>query len=54
MADGAGEDKVATRIEVVIPYRPRVAFIAYHARDQRWAAMVCHRRAGKTVAASTS
>ncbi|MEA2781431.1 MAG: phage terminase large subunit [Rhodospirillaceae bacterium] len=51
MADGAGEDKVATRIEVVIPYRPRAAFIAYHARDQRWAAMVCHRRAGKTVAA---
>jgi len=32
-------------------HRPRAAFIAYHARRPALAAMVCHRRAGKTVAA---
>lgn len=31
-------------------YRPRAAFIPFHKRTQRWAALVCHRRAGKTVA----
>lgn len=31
-------------------YDPRGAFRAFHARPQRYAAMVCHRRAGKTVA----
>lgn len=31
-------------------YQPRGPFRQFHARDQRWAAMVCHRRAGKTVA----
>jgi phage terminase large subunit len=30
---------------------PRAAFRDYHARTQRWAVNVCHRRAGKTVAA---
>lgn len=36
---------------VVIPYAPRDAFRAFHARTQRWACLVCHRRAGKTVSA---
>lgn len=35
---------------IVIPYSPRTAFKPFHQRDQRWSVMVCHRRAGKTVA----
>ena len=31
-------------------YQPRQQFIDFHNRDCRWAVMVCHRRAGKTVA----
>lgn len=38
------------RIRVVIPYTPRSQFIDFHARTQRWACIVAHRRAGKTVA----
>lgn len=30
-------------------YRPREPFRQFHIRTQRWAAMACHRRAGKTV-----
>ena len=36
--------------EVIIPYAPRQAFKPFHARKQRWACLVAHRRAGKTVA----
>jgi len=36
--------------EVVLPYDPRPQFASYHNRSQRWAAIVAHRRAGKTVA----
>jgi phage terminase large subunit-like protein len=32
-------------------YRTRPAFKAFHGRPQRWAIIVAHRRAGKTVAA---
>lgn len=32
-------------------YKPRPWFAAYHQRTQRWAVLVAHRRAGKTVAA---
>jgi len=32
------------------PYDPRGIFIPFHARHQRWAILVAHRRAGKTVA----
>lgn len=32
-------------------YRPRRQFIPFHARPHRWAGIVAHRRAGKTVAA---
>jgi phage terminase large subunit len=35
---------------VTIPYCPREAFEAFHERRQRWAVIVAHRRAGKTVA----
>lgn len=36
--------------EVTLDYEPRSAFIPFHQRTQRWSVMVCHRRAGKTVA----
>jgi phage terminase large subunit len=35
---------------VVIPYGPRRVFVPYHVRKERWAALVAHRRCGKTVA----
>ena len=34
-----------------LAYRPRPQFLAFHQRTKRFSAMVCHRRAGKTVAA---
>lgn len=36
--------------EVVVRYKPRTQFKAFHNRKQRWACIVAHRRAGKTVA----
>ena len=35
---------------VTIPYKPREAFRQFHNRAERWAIIVAHRRAGKTVA----
>lgn len=35
---------------ITIPYKPRSAFLPLHNRKQRWAVVVAHRRAGKTVA----
>lgn len=35
---------------ITIPYKPRGAFGAFHNRQTRWACLVAHRRAGKTVA----
>lgn len=35
---------------VTIKYRPRDQFRPFHNRKQRWSVLVCHRRAGKTVA----
>lgn len=35
---------------VTIPYEPRPAFTRFHQRHQRFSSLVCHRRAGKTVA----
>jgi len=32
-------------------YKPRSWFVPFHARKQRWGVLVCHRRAGKTIAA---
>ena len=43
----------SSRVEhltVEIPYCPRPQFLPFHYRRQRWACMVAHRRAGKTVA----
>lgn len=37
-------------MEVVIPYAPRDQFRDYHNREERFACLVYHRRAGKTVA----
>lgn len=37
-------------IEVELEYAPRRQFKPYHDRDARWAVIVAHRRAGKTVA----
>jgi hypothetical protein len=39
-----------TMVDLEVDYRPRHAFRPFHARNERWAALVCHRRAGKTVA----
>lgn len=33
-----------------VDYTPRGYFLPYHEREQRWACIVAHRRAGKTVA----
>jgi phage terminase large subunit len=38
------------RITVTIPYTPRGQFRDFHNRSERWACIVAHRRAGKTVA----
>jgi phage terminase large subunit-like protein len=35
---------------VKIRYKPCDQFRPFHSRKQRWSALVCHRRAGKTVA----
>ncbi|MGI9568457.1 MAG: terminase large subunit domain-containing protein [Desulfobulbia bacterium] len=35
--------------KVALQYEPRKQFLPFHARDSRFACMVCHRRAGKTV-----
>lgn len=35
---------------IVIPYSPRLEFLPFHSRKQRFACLVMHRRAGKTVA----
>lgn len=37
-------------VEIVIPYKPRDAFLPYHSSDKRYSLTVAHRRAGKTVA----
>ena len=36
--------------EVTLDYEPRDAFIKFHQRSERWAALCVHRRGGKTVA----
>jgi hypothetical protein len=35
---------------VLIRYTPRMQFVPFHERKERFACLVCHRRAGKTVA----
>jgi phage terminase large subunit len=41
---------MAAAQRLIIPYGPRRVFIDYHNRTDRWAAIVAHRRCGKTVA----
>jgi phage terminase large subunit len=36
-------------MQVDLGYEARPAFVPFHAREQRWAVLVAHRRAGKTV-----
>lgn len=36
--------------EIILPYQPRDVFVPFHKRKQRWAVVIAHRRAGKTVA----
>ncbi len=36
--------------EIQLGYEPRGPFVEFHHRSQRWAVIVAHRRAGKTVA----
>lgn len=45
MADGSNQ----TAKLGISAYQPRAQFINFHNRLQRWAILVCHRRAGKTV-----
>lgn len=35
---------------ISLNYKPRSQFVGFHNRQTRWANLVCHRRAGKTVA----
>lgn len=35
--------------QIVLNYQPRSPFVEFHQRKERFAIMVCHRRAGKTV-----
>ena len=37
--------------KITLDYAPRKAFLPFHNRTERWACLVAHRRAGKTVAA---
>jgi hypothetical protein len=37
-------------MEVTVAYRPRPQFLPFHSRAERFACIVTHRRAGKTVA----
>jgi phage terminase large subunit len=39
-----------TTTEIKLEYKPRQQFIGYHKRRQRWACIVAHRRAGKSLA----
>lgn len=41
---------MAAAERIVLQYSPRRAFLPLHNRRQRWAVVVAHRRAGKTVA----
>src|SRR4051794_24698621 len=39
-----------TKIRTIVPYGPRAQFVPFHGRTARFACIVTHRRAGKTVA----
>ncbi len=46
----AGQQSGQKRRKLDLGYQPRRQFLRFHARTERWACLVCHRRAGKTVA----
>jgi phage terminase large subunit len=46
----APEREKEPALEVEVDYRPRAQFAPFHARAERFACIVTHRRAGKTVA----
>jgi phage terminase large subunit len=48
---GGNQAQAKTNEAIVLDYQPREQFLDFHQRDERFAAMVVHRRAGKTVAA---
>src|SRR5262249_47422672 len=51
MAAGSGaDDDPMPAPELVVEYAPRTQFVAFHHRCERFACIVTHRRAGKTVA----
>src|SRR5439155_15720766 len=51
MAAGSGAgDNPMQEPGLVIDYAPRTQFVAFHDRTERFACIVTHRRAGKTVA----
>jgi hypothetical protein len=43
-------DRSDPQMVIQLPYTPRAVFLPYHRRRQRFAAIVAHRRCGKTVA----
>ena len=43
-------DRSDPQLVIQLPYTPRAVFLPYHRRRQRFAAIVAHRRCGKTVA----
>ena len=47
----AGTSAECFRLNIEINYTPRPQFASFHNRKERFACLVCHRRAGKTVAA---
>ena len=48
--EGEVEEDEAEPIALRLPYRPRLQLAPLHDRRSRWAVVVAHRRAGKTVA----
>ena len=48
---GGNQAKTKADEAIVLDYQPREQFLDFHQRNERFAAMVVHRRAGKTVAA---
>jgi len=48
MSTATIERPTTSRID--LGYKPRSQFVPFHMRTQRWACLVAHRRAGKTVA----
>jgi hypothetical protein len=46
----AGPDPTSQASDLILDYAPRRQFVPFHQRKERFACIVTHRRAGKTVA----